>query len=92
MIRIIRGNDWCEVIDNGTMIYAGHNMNDALEAYLDYHDIRHEEVIKGLESETTCNNCRYTKRSSPFDEIYCSLRAVHIMANDTCEYWSEVKR
>lgn len=42
MIRIIRSDDWCKVIDNGTMIYAGHNMNDALEAYLDYHDIRHE--------------------------------------------------
>lgn len=42
MIRIIRSDDWCRVIDNGTIIYAEHNMNDALEAYLDYHDIRHE--------------------------------------------------
>lgn len=42
MIKIIRGDDWCKVIDNGILIYVGHNMNDALEAYLDYHDIKYE--------------------------------------------------
>ena len=38
MIRIIREAHWCEVIDNDKLIYEGHNLDDALEAYLDYHE------------------------------------------------------
>lgn len=36
MIKIIRGDDWCKIIDNDKLIYEGHNLD---EAYLDYYAI-----------------------------------------------------
>ena len=43
MIRIIRGDDWCKVIDNDKLIYEGHNLDDVLEAYLDYYAIKYQK-------------------------------------------------
>lgn len=39
MIRIIEYDDWYEIYDDENLFYEGHNMNDALEAYLEHHSI-----------------------------------------------------
>lgn len=43
MVKIIRGDDWCEVIDNDKLIFEGHTLEDALEAYLDYYAIEYQK-------------------------------------------------
>ena len=39
MIKVIRYEDWCDVYEDDKLIYSNHNMDDALEAYCDFHGI-----------------------------------------------------